>query len=39
MYKRGGAEEAYWAHNPRDGGSKPPLAKKNIFIIFSFQIL
>jgi hypothetical protein len=25
--KRGGAGEACWAHNPKVGGSKPPLAK------------
>ena len=27
--KRGGAEEARWAHNPEDGGSKPSPAKRS----------
>ena len=27
LFKRGGAEEARWAHNPEDGGSKPSPVK------------
>ena len=32
--KRGGAEEACWAHNPEVGGSKPLSA--NLFLNFNF---
>ena len=28
--KRFGAEEAHWAHNPRVGGSKLPIASRNL---------
>ena len=27
--KRGGAEAACWAHNPKVGGSKPPPVKRS----------
>ena len=27
IWKRFGAEEAHWAHNPRVGGSKLPIAR------------
>ena len=30
---RGSAEEARWAHNPKVGGSKPPLANNKEIII------
>ena len=32
--KRGGAEEARWAHNPEDGGSKPFPANYKISFVF-----
>ena len=28
-----GAEEARWAHNPEDGGSKPSIAKKKLYLV------
>ena len=34
FFKRGGAEEARWAHNPEDGGSKPFPAIYKISFVF-----
>jgi hypothetical protein len=33
--KRFGAEEAHWAHNPRVGGSKLPIARQQFFLLDS----
>jgi hypothetical protein len=33
--KRFGAEEAHWAHNPRVGGSKLPIARPILFLLDS----